>query len=196
MHCAICSSSCLLIRSCCDPIFSYITYWCWRASQKTLRGWGFKCRLSQLSFPGKMIGDSGRKRLFKEVQDVFDKLNLNLSTTWYLWFVYFAWLKLSSHIDQCSGNGTCRIIFEALMDAHDQLWNDDKSWWSEPEVLQSLHKYPILELKRGARSPWPKLMPIYFLVWVALGNSGYNLSRSRMMIVKVSNRKNKEIKIG
>lgn len=89
MHCAICSSSCLLIRSCCNPIFSYITYWCWRASRKTQRGWGFKCRLSQLSFPGKMIGDYGRKRLFKEVQDLLDKLNLNLSKTWYLWYEHF-----------------------------------------------------------------------------------------------------------
>ena len=53
MHCAICSSSCLLIRSCCNPMFSYITSWCWRASRKTQRRWGFKCRLSQLSFPGK-----------------------------------------------------------------------------------------------------------------------------------------------
>ena len=89
MHCAICSSSCLLIRPCCNPIFSYITYWCWRASRKTQRGWGFKCRLSQLSFPGKMIGDYGRKRLFREVQDLLDKLILNLSKPWYLWYEHF-----------------------------------------------------------------------------------------------------------
>ena len=86
---AICSSSCLLIRSCCNPIFSYITYWCWRASRKNQRGWGFKCRLSQLSFPGKMIGDYGRKRLFKEVQDLLDKLHSNLSKPSYLWYEHF-----------------------------------------------------------------------------------------------------------
>ena len=38
-----------------------------------------------------------------------------------------AWLKLPSHIDQCSGDGPVESFFEALMDAHDQLWNDDES---------------------------------------------------------------------
>ena len=36
-----------------------------------------------------MIGDYERKRLFKEVQDLLDKLNLNLSKTWYLWYEHF-----------------------------------------------------------------------------------------------------------
>lgn len=69
--------------------YSPTSHWCWRASRKTQRGWGFKCWLSQLSFPGKMIGDYGRKRLFKEVQDLLDKLNLNIRKTWYLWFEHF-----------------------------------------------------------------------------------------------------------
>ena len=49
--------------------------------------------------------------------------------------------------------------------------------------------------KGGARSPWPKLMPIHFLclsgswqLWIQF--------RSCMMTVKVSNGKNKEVKIG
>ena len=88
MHCNLCFRFLIFTKEVQD-LLSQNIYWCWRASRKTQRGWGFKCRLSQLSFPGKMIGDYGRKRLFKEVQDLLDKLNLNVSKTWYLWYEHF-----------------------------------------------------------------------------------------------------------
>ena len=73
-----------------------------------------------------------------------------------------AWLKLSSHIDQCIGDGSNESFL--------------KPWWMHMISFGMMMRADDLNRRYhnhctsvqywnqgGARSPWPKLMPIHFL---------------------------------
>ena len=74
-----------------------------------------------------------------------------------------AWLKLSSHIDQCSGDGSVESFFKPSwmhMISFGMMMRADDLNLRYHNHCASVQNW---NQKGGARSPWLKLMPIHFL---------------------------------